>query len=145
MAAALGRDDLVSDPRFELAALRGQNRSELTRIVEAWMQTFKTDDEVLAALERHRVPSAPVLSVADTVTHPQFRAREMIRKVSDPILGEVTIPGFPLKFSAFPELPTLRAPVLGEHNAEVLRERLGFDAARIEALAAAGVLHSGTT
>ena len=106
------------------------------------MGTFASDAAVLETLERHRVPAAPVLSVADTVSHPYFQAREMIRRVPDPILGEVTIPGFPLKFSEFPELPALQAPLLGEHNAEVLREQLGFDDARVRDLTERGVLYS---
>ncbi len=145
MTAALGQPELTDDPRFANAAVRGQNRNELAGIVEGWLQSFPTDEEALRALERHRVPSAPVLSVADTVTHPHFTAREMIRTVKDPILGEVTIPGFPLKFSSCPELPELRAPRLGEHNAEVLASLLGYDEARIEALRAGGVLHAGST
>src|SRR5262249_28702272 len=128
MVAALERPDLLADPRFATGALRGQNRAELARIIEDWMGTVASDAALLEVLERHRVPAAPVLSVADTVSHPYFRAREMVRSVPDPILGEVTIPGFPLKFSEFPELPALTAPLLGEHNAEVLREHLGFDA-----------------
>jgi crotonobetainyl-CoA:carnitine CoA-transferase CaiB-like acyl-CoA transferase len=142
MVAALDRPDLLADPRFATSALRGQNRVELARIIEDWMGTFVSDAALLEKLERHRVPAAPVLSVADTVSHPYFRAREMVRRVPDPILGEVTIPGFPLKFSEFPELPTLKAPFLGEHNAEVLREHLGFDDARVRDLFDRGVLHS---
>jgi crotonobetainyl-CoA:carnitine CoA-transferase CaiB-like acyl-CoA transferase len=143
MVAALDRPDLLADPRFATGALRGQNRVELARIIEDWMGTFASDAALLEKLERHRVPAAPVLSVADTVSHPYFRAREMVRRVPDPILGEVTIPGFPLKFSEFPELPALKAPLLGEHNAEVLREHLGFDDARVRDLFERGVLHSG--
>lgn len=143
MVAALDRPDLLADPRFATGALRGQNRVELARIIEDWMGTVASDAALLEKLERQRVPAAPVLSVADTVSHPYFRAREMVRRVPDPILGEVTIPGFPLKFSEFPELPALKAPLLGEHNAEVLREHLGFDDARVRDLFERGVLHSG--
>jgi CoA:oxalate CoA-transferase len=142
MVEALGKPELATDPRFGSNALRGQNRAELAEIIESWMKTFETDAAVLDRLERHRVPAAPVLSVADTVAHPYFKAREMIRQVNDPVLGEVTIPGFPLKFSESPELPVLVAPFLGEHNAEVLRAQLGYDDARLRELAEAGVLHS---
>ena len=48
----------------------------------------------------------------------------MVRTVPDPILGEVTIPGFPLKYSEFPRLPDIQAPLLGQNSAEVLREQL---------------------
>jgi crotonobetainyl-CoA:carnitine CoA-transferase CaiB-like acyl-CoA transferase len=142
LVEALGRPDLADDPRFKTGALRGQNRAEMTQILESWMKTFRTDADVLERLERHRVPAAPVLSVADTVSHPYFAARGMVRRVPDVLLGEVTIPGFPLKFSAFPELPALRAPLLGEHNAAVLKDYLGFDDGRVQALGDGGVLHA---
>jgi len=140
---ALGRPELATDPRFATGAARGQNKAELTAIIEDWLARQPSDEAALAVFEQHRVAAAPVLSVRDTVSHPYFTAREMVRKVPDPVLGEVTIPGFPFKFGEIPELPDLRAPLLGEHNALVLRERLGLDAARIEALAKSGVLVSG--
>jgi CoA:oxalate CoA-transferase len=139
---AIARPDLARDPRFETGALRGQNRAALTEIIESWMKTFGTDAAVLEVLERHRVPSSPVLTVAETVTHPYFAAREMVRQVPDPLLGQVTIPGFPLKFSERPDLPDLRAPLLGEHNAEVLRENLGWEEGEIRAATDRGLLYS---
>ena len=84
-----------------------------------------------------------MLSVKDTVEHEYFKARGMVRRVPDPVLGQVTIPGFPFKFGALPELPDLRAPLLGEHNAVVLRERLGMDAGAIAKLVERGVLVAG--
>jgi len=69
----------------------------------------------------------------------------MVRTVPDPVFGEVTIPGFPFKYSEFPELPNLQAPLLGEHNAEVLRQQLGYSEAQISALRAKGILFVGNT
>jgi crotonobetainyl-CoA:carnitine CoA-transferase CaiB-like acyl-CoA transferase len=82
------------------------------------------------------------MSVVEALDHPYFKARNMIRTVTDPILGELTIPGFPLKFSEFPELPAIEAPLLGEHGAEVLKQYLGMSEAQVEALRAAAVLFS---
>jgi formyl-CoA transferase len=106
------------------------------------MATFATDQEVLDRLEAHRVPAAPVLTPTDTLTHPYFQERQMVRTVPDPVLGEVTIPGFPFKFSGHPELPDLVAASLGEHNGAVLDEWAGYDAERVAALHADGVLVS---
>ena len=60
----------------------------------------------------------------------------------DPLVGDVTVPGFPIKFSDAPALADLVAPNLGEHNHAVLSELAGYDASRIEALEASGVLMS---
>jgi crotonobetainyl-CoA:carnitine CoA-transferase CaiB-like acyl-CoA transferase len=64
----------------------------------------------------------------------------MVRTVPDPVLGEVTIPGFPLKYSAFLELPDIRAPLLGEHNAEVLHAQLGYSPDQVAELYRQGIL-----
>lgn len=142
MARALGRPELIADPRFATGADRAKNQKDLIAIIEAWMQSHPSDEAVLRILEEHRVPSGPVLSVVDSLSEPYFKARNMIRKVTDPMLGELTIPGFPLKFSEFPELPLIEAPLLGQHGAEVLKRHLGLPDSRIAELRAAGILHS---
>ena len=105
MAKAIGRPDLIDDPRFATGADRGKNQLELIQIIEDWMATLPSDEAALQVFEEFRIAAAPVMTVADAVTHPYFKARDMIRKVKDPIMGELTIPGFPLKFSAFPRPP----------------------------------------
>jgi CoA:oxalate CoA-transferase len=97
---------------------------------------------VLQVLEDFRIAAAPVITVAETVNHPYFKAREMVRRVKDPIIGELTIPGFPLKFSEFPHLPDIQAPLLGEHGEELLREHLDLRPDQIRELRARGVLVS---
>ena len=139
---AIGRPDLEDDERFNTLRGRKDNRDELIAIIEEWMANFDTDDEVMAVLEEHRVPAGQVIDPADAISHPYFRERNMIRDVPDPILGELTIPGDPLKFSAFPDPLDITAPLLGEHNAEVLAE-LGYDQEQIDALTDGGVLTSG--
>jgi crotonobetainyl-CoA:carnitine CoA-transferase CaiB-like acyl-CoA transferase len=142
MAKAMGRPDLIDDPRFATGLERGKNQKELIPIIENWMKARGTDEAVLKILEEHRVPAAPVMSVVGALDHPYFKARNMIRKVTDPILGEMTVPGFPLKFSEFPELPTIEAPLLGEHGSEVLKQYLGISDARLGELRSSGVLVS---
>ena len=73
--------------------------------------------------------------------HPHLIARGTVRTVNDPILGEFKIPGFPLRFSAYPEELEFDAPRLGEHNASILEEYLGYTPARVIELETSGVLH----
>jgi CoA:oxalate CoA-transferase len=140
LTRAMGKPELRDDPRFVTGAERGKNQKELIALIEAWLQSFPSDEAALQALEEHRVPSAPVMSIVDTLKHPYFKARNMVRTVPDPLLGEVTIPGFPFKYSAFPDLPDIQAPLLGEHNAEVLNAQLGYTAAQVAELREKGVL-----
>jgi crotonobetainyl-CoA:carnitine CoA-transferase CaiB-like acyl-CoA transferase len=141
MVKAMARPELLTDSRFATGADRVKNAAELNAIVEKWLQSFPTDDAALAVLEENRIACAPVQSVIDTMRHPHYKAREMVRTVPDPILGQVTIPGFPFKFSAYPDLPVgLQAPLLGQHGEQILREVLDYSDAELARLRADGVL-----
>ncbi|HJU12352.1 MAG TPA: CoA transferase [Candidatus Binataceae bacterium] len=142
LVKAMNQPDLKDDPRFASGAARVENRDQVNQIVQQWIESFPTDEAVLSILEESRVPCAPVLSLMDTLKHPYFKAREMVREVPDPILGQVTIPGFPFKFSAVAELPELEAPLLGQHGPQVLKDFLGFSDQSIGRLQQEGVLFS---
>ena len=143
MVKAMGRPELRDDPRFATNAERTKNADQLNAIVREWVLSFPRDEAVIAVLEENRIACSPVQSVVDTMNHPHYKARNMVRKVSDPILGEVTIPGFPLKFSADPELPEgIEAPLLGQHGEQVLREVLGYSESELRRLRESGVLYS---
>lgn len=141
LVRAMGQPELERDPRFATVADRGKNQRELIAIIEQWLQSLPSDEAALQLFDEHRVPAGPVLSVVEAMNHPHYRARNMVRTVPDPILGAVTIPGFPFKFSAMPDLPEIQAPLLGEHGPGILRDWLGFPEARIEQLKRDGVLH----
>jgi crotonobetainyl-CoA:carnitine CoA-transferase CaiB-like acyl-CoA transferase len=143
VARALGKPEWADHPDYATAAARAQRRDELIPMIETWLQSFPTDAAALDALAQHRVPAGPVLSIEETMSHPHFLARRMVRNVPDPILGEVTIPGVPFKFSAFPKEPQLLAPTLGEHNAGVLGELLGMERSDVDVLESRGVLYRG--
>jgi crotonobetainyl-CoA:carnitine CoA-transferase CaiB-like acyl-CoA transferase len=145
VARALGKPELIDDPRFSSAGRRAKHKEELIAMLEAWLQSFPTDEAALKALADHRVPAGPVMSIEETVSHPYFAARKMVRQVPDRILGEVTIPGFPFKFSAFPDSLDLEAPFLGEHNNEVLGRYLGRSPDSLDALHKQGALYRGAT
>jgi crotonobetainyl-CoA:carnitine CoA-transferase CaiB-like acyl-CoA transferase len=111
-------------------------------LIETWLASTASDEDAMKALRAHRIPVAPVLSIEQAVNHPHLRSRKTVRKISDRIFGEFEAPGFPLKFSAFPETLELQAPFLGEHNREILESYLGWDQQRISQLEADGVIKS---
>ncbi len=140
---AMGREDLIEDPRFSETRNRAKHSDELVALVEAWMATQESDQAILDALAEQRVPCAPVLSVRDTLTHPHFIAREMVRKVPDAgIDHDVTIPGFPIKFSENKELPELWTATRGQDNGEVLKAALGYTDEQIQSLEQQGVIQA---
>lgn len=97
----------------------------------------------MAAMKEYRVPHAPVLSIAEAVQHPHLRERGTVRTVHDRILGDFDVPGFAMRFSNFPERLELEAPMLGEHNREVLSTWLGYQSDRLTELEQKGILRSG--
>ena len=123
----------LSPEATELANLLASHIGDLTRA---------DIDEVIAALEAHRVPCGPVLNPFEAITHPYFIERGTVRDVEDPFLGTLKLPGFPLRFSEQSDYGARgrQAPLLGEHNEAVLGELLGYDRARIDALTADGVV-----
>ena len=84
---ALGRPELLDDPRFATFEARGEHQEVLIEIVEDWLQSFPNDQAALDALAEARVPAGPVLSIEETMEHPHFLARRMVRRVPDPVLG----------------------------------------------------------
>jgi CoA:oxalate CoA-transferase len=111
-----------------------KNRLRLVEIIETWIASMASDNAALAAMQDHRVPCGPVLSVEEATNHPHLRERGTVRRVQDRILGEFELPGFPLRFSEFPKPLNLNAPFLGEHNAEILGKYPGYAEEQIEEL-----------
>jgi crotonobetainyl-CoA:carnitine CoA-transferase CaiB-like acyl-CoA transferase len=145
LCRAMGRPEMAQDPRFKLNADRLKNLKELVAAVEGWLQSMPSDDASMAVMKEYRVPHAPVLSVAEATQHPHLRQRGTVRTVRDRILGDFDVPGFALRFSDFPERLELHAPMLGEHNRQVLSGWLGYDSGRVGELEARGILRSGPT
>jgi crotonobetainyl-CoA:carnitine CoA-transferase CaiB-like acyl-CoA transferase len=136
--AALDRDDLVDDNRFETNDDRVRNREVLEPMLEAETREY-TAEGLVSRMQEHDVPATPINDMADVYDHPQIRARGMRASVSHPTAGDVEMPGVPMHFSRTPASIRTHPPLLGEHTTEVLSE-IGYDEARISALLDADVL-----
>lgn len=140
---AMGREDLIEDPRFSETRARAKHSDQLVALVEAWMATQDSDQAILDALGEQRVPCAPVLSVRDTISHPHFIARDMVRTLPDAGLDQdITIPGFPIKFSENAELPELWTSTRGQDNSDVIKTALGYTDEQIKELTELGVIQA---
>ncbi|MEO8695950.1 MAG: CoA transferase [Acidimicrobiales bacterium] len=142
---AMEQPELGTDPRFATNSGRLAHREDLATLIERWMEQFERDDEVIKLLELHRVPCSRVKDPAELGDDDHLRQRDAIRTVSDPLVGSLVTPGFPIHFGA--GAPPARgasgdvlAPNLGQHNREVVSGMLGWNADRIDELERRGVL-----
>jgi crotonobetainyl-CoA:carnitine CoA-transferase CaiB-like acyl-CoA transferase len=93
------------------------------------------------ALDAAGVPAAKVQTIDEVVADPQTVARGMIVEQDHPLLGRIRLPNLPFRFSDCDTSPRGVAPLLGQHNREIAAE-LGYSAAQVDALVAAGVLYA---
>ena len=135
---AMGKPELARDPHYNTNEKRAKNG--VVEMVERWLQSLPSDDEAIRLLEGEHVPVAPVLSVAEAVNHPHLRQRGSVVTIKDPVYGTMDVPASPVRFAQFPGLD-LKAPMLGEHNTEILHNYLGYSLERITELEAQGVIH----
>jgi crotonobetainyl-CoA:carnitine CoA-transferase CaiB-like acyl-CoA transferase len=139
LCEAMGRPELVDDPRFGSIPDRMAHVDEIEAEVRAWTEANDLET-VFAALSEAGVPFGPVATMPEVVESPQLAAREMLVRVEHATVGEVVLPGIPIKLSASPGEVRKAPPVVGEDNAEVYGRLLGFDAERLEQLRRDGVV-----
>ncbi len=119
---------------------------ELTEVEELTSERIqpwaaeRTVDEVVRLLANAGVPVAPVNDLDQVVANEQAQTREMFVSVDHPVLGEMTLPGFPIKFSETKGELTTPAPLIGQHNEEVYARLLGLTRAEIASLRRDGVI-----
>ena len=121
LADVLGHPEWVSMPEFSDTTSRVQYRAALIERIE----TVTIEIPKAALLERlsaRGIPSGPINTYAEAFADPQVQARQMVVPVDHPTLGRTRALGSPVKFSESATHPGRRAPLLGEHTQEVLRE-----------------------
>jgi crotonobetainyl-CoA:carnitine CoA-transferase CaiB-like acyl-CoA transferase len=137
--AAIGRPELIDDPRYATAHARVAHVEEIDRLVGGWVAE-RTRDDAMAALLAAGVAAAPVLDIADMSQDPHVAAREMITEVAHPRLGPLRMTGVFPRMSGSPGTIRSAGPDLGQHTEEILRELLGISDERLAALRDAGVI-----
>lgn len=123
LCEAIGREDLIEDPRFETNDLRTKNSEELTEILESELAE-KTVDEWVEIIDSHGVPTSPINTVDKLFDYPQVQARNMLVDLEG-YEEDMVISGNPIKMTNLPgEDSKPPAPKLGEHTEEVIEEVL---------------------
>jgi len=138
LASAIGRPDLLTDPRFSDPAKAAANAADLTGILDEafagqpmahWREVF----------EQAHITFGDVKGPSDVVSDPQLRENDIVvplEGAGDKLTSTISSP---MQVHGVAKVPAKRAPELGEHTDEVLRE-LGFASAEIEDLRADGAV-----
>jgi CoA:oxalate CoA-transferase len=137
---AMGREDLYDTPlasNYE----RYKYKDQIDEAVGNWIKT-KTVDEILEILRKEDVPCGPVPSFDKVCEDPQLKSREMIIEVEQKVSGPVKVPGSPFKMTRTPGNIKYPAPILGEHNSDVLSGMLGYTEAELKQFSDEGVIQS---
>ncbi len=140
LCGLMGTPELTSDPRFVTNIDRIANHEALKELIEKWTKT-ETIDSAVEKMLAAGIPAGPINTIDRVVKDPHIAgAREMFVECEHPVVGKMKMTGNQIKLTNN-KIDTFNpAPVLGQHNAEVLGEMLGYTPEQVEQLKADGVL-----
>jgi formyl-CoA transferase len=122
-ANAIGRPDIIEDPRYATPESRWDNRETLNAIIEGWTRQ-KTKYEAMRILGDAGVPSGACQDTGEILEDPHLKEREMIIDIDYPPRGKYKTVGCPIKLSDSPA-EIKRPPTLGEHTEDLLGKLCG--------------------
>jgi crotonobetainyl-CoA:carnitine CoA-transferase CaiB-like acyl-CoA transferase len=135
---AIGREDMITDPRFRTNSDRVRNAEACETPIAAFI-VARTLAENMGIFERAEVTAAPVYNIDQFIADPHVIAREILVDLPDAELGRLPMHNIIPRLSTTPGRLRGSAPKLGEHTAEVLGS-LGLEPEEIEALAREGII-----
>ena len=139
LKGVLENPDWADDPALDSAAGRHQAHERIDKSLQAWA----ADQELEGAVEilaQAGVPAAPLRDARVISAHPQMVARHHFEELEHPVVGPHTVPTLPYTFASVDRWYRSAAPLLGEHNVEILTELLSLDPATVEELTAGKII-----
>jgi len=119
LARVMGNPEWMQLEMFQEMLVRAQNADAMYPLIEMWtMEHGKM--EIMELCQAEGVPVSAVFTVAEAAEHPHLRERGYIVELEHPRLGKVRDLGAPFRLPAAPGGPRQPAPLLGQHNEEVL-------------------------
>jgi crotonobetainyl-CoA:carnitine CoA-transferase CaiB-like acyl-CoA transferase len=139
---AIGKPELLDDPRFSSRGPRMKNAAALNAIIQAWTFERSAAEVVHELLGQRGVPSAKVRTPNEVLHDPQLHASGAVTKLEHPRFGDIGAVGMglPIRFSASPAQFDQPATELGAANADVFGGLLDISAQQQEELRRAGVI-----
>ena len=125
-ADLMGEDHWLDDDRFKTDISRGDNGEIISERLASWCAE-RTNEEVLAEMEKARIPAGPILSPQQVLEDPHIAAKGLFESVEYPGLdAPAPLMKTPVELSETPGEIRSRAPRLGENTDEIMKE-LGYD------------------
>jgi formyl-CoA transferase len=121
----MGREELIGDPRYDSPDERTKRREEVDTIVSEWTRQHDKH-EAMRLVGSATIPSGAVMDTMELANDQTFVERGIRQVMQHPQIGGYTMSGWPVRFSGTTP-PIKAAPLLGQHNAEVLADWLGLD------------------
>ena len=137
LARAVGHPEWIKDARFDSARNRAVHAGELIRMLDEIFATRPLEEWETIFAEEPELFWSPVNTIDDVVADEQFHAAHSLVEVPDE-QGTLPMLATPVDFNGTPPAPRWRAPLLGEHTREVLRD-LGLDEEAVASLVADGI------
>ena len=135
---AMQRPELADDARFATLKSRVAHMDLVDDIVATWTGQFGKD-ELFKLLMKHRVPCAPVRDLGEVMNDPHLHARDALRRVNHPTLGEIVLATGAMRFSDKP-LELVPSKELGADNVSIYRDWLGLSDAELNACGKEGAI-----
>ncbi len=136
---AMGNPEWADLEMFDDMFTRAQNADLIYSMMIDWTMTL-SKQEIMDVVQENGVPSTAVFTVADAADHPHLKERGFIFDMEHPALGTIKNMGAPIKLCDSPGGPVRAAPLLGEHNDIVFKEKLKISDVDYGALNEAGVI-----
>lgn len=139
--AADGWVYIAADPHMHDRLTRAMDveKLETTEQLKEWVAARKVD-EIVEVLAAESVPVGPILQVDRALEDPHVKARGIITSIEHSTAGTVRSPGFPVKLSKTPGTIRMPAPLLGQHNEEILTQVLGYSKEQAEEFRKEGII-----
>jgi formyl-CoA transferase len=138
---AVGRPELIDDPRYRTNAERVRNAAELDAIIGAFVAA-RTQAQNVAFFEQAEVTIGPIYDVSQILEDPHFAEREILADYPDEEMGAFPMHHVVPRLLGTPGAIRSPAPRLGQHNRELL-SALGFDEARYREMVSSGIVVEG--
>jgi formyl-CoA transferase len=138
LLSAIGREDLIDDPRFSTPENRIDHQDEVDELLSEWTRQ-RSKREAMEILGNAKVPAGAVYDTMELQNDANLEERGVFQTMTHPERGDFKMPAWPVKMSGS-NVPMAAAPLLGEHNTAVLGDWLGMSEDDINTLKSDGII-----